>query len=316
MSENYQIHKTAPIAFFAYKRPEHTRLALESLTKNHGSEHGELFIFCDGPKLEKDIPAINEVREIVKSKKWCGTVNIIERETNMGLANSIITGVTELCEEFGRVIVLEDDLILSPYFLEYMNSALNFYQEDSHIMQISGYMFPVKLRCAEDTLFLPFITSWGWATWQRAWCYFDPDVKQYKGLASDAEQIYKFNLNESYPYFSMLRKQVNGELDSWAIRWYFSVFIKNGLVLHPKWSLVNNIGFDGSGTHCDKSEYFSHRISKIRCPLTVPATVSVCNDSFQDIQELLFAETESSHIMKSSRPSIVKKILNLFKYKK
>ena len=244
----------APIAFFAYKRPEHTRKSLESLAKNHGAESSELFIFCDGVKKLEDKEAHQQVREVVKSQRWCGQVHIIEREHNMGLANSVIKGVTDLCGKYGKVIVLEDDLVLSPFFLEYMNKALDIYEADCQVIQISGHMFPVKFPPSQnDCIFLPFTTSWGWATWQRAWQHFDPKMKGYEQIKSNKQQKYKFDLNGAFVYFNMLESQIAGNTDSWAIRWYLSTFMLNGLTLFPKKSLVANIGFDGSGTHCENS---------------------------------------------------------------
>jgi hypothetical protein len=240
----------APIAFFAYKRPEHTKRSLESLAKNHGAESSELFVFCDGIKKPEDSKAIQQVRDVVRSQQWCGQVHIIEREQNMGLAKSVIHGVTDLCSKYGKVIVLEDDLILSPFFLEYMNQSLDLYETESKVIQVSGYMFPVKLASDNDAIFLPFTTSWGWATWERAWKYFDPDISGYNLLKNNKKLQYKFNLNNSCHFFEMLEGQINGSIDSWAIRWYLSTFIIDGVTLYPIRTLVKNIGFDGSGTHC------------------------------------------------------------------
>jgi hypothetical protein len=153
--------------FFAYKRPEHTRKSLESLAKNHGAESSELFVFCDGIKKPEDSEAIQQVRDVVRGQQWCGQVHIIEREQNMGLAKSVIHGVTDLCSKYGKVIVLEDDLVLSLFFLEYMNQALDLYETESKVIQVSGYIFPVKLASDNDAIFLPFTTSWGWATCDR-----------------------------------------------------------------------------------------------------------------------------------------------------
>jgi hypothetical protein len=222
---------------------------LESLAQNEGAAESQLFIFCDAPKRQEDQESVKQVREVVRSKKWCGTVNIIERETNLGLANSIIRGVTDLCDEYGSVIVIEDDLILSPFFLDYMNKALNLYKDAHHVMQISGYMFPVKLELETDAIFLPFTTSWGWATWQRAWKYLDLSMSGYEKLKGESLLRYKFDLDGSYPYFKMLENQRSNKIDSWAIVWYLSVFMQQGLTLCPTQSLVRNIGFDGSGTH-------------------------------------------------------------------
>lgn len=239
-----------PIAFFAYKRPDHSRQSLESLSQNEGARESTLFIFCDGPKGTGDEEAVREVRDLVRSRPWCGTVHIIEHSTNRGCANSIISGVTSLCDQHGSVIVVEDDLVLSPFFLDYMNGALNLYRDNDRVMQISGYMFPAELHEETDAVFLPITTSWGWGTWQRAWQHFDLQMLGYEKLKSNRELRHKFNLNGSYPYFEMVESQIHGKIDSWAIRWYLSTFLMGGLTLHPTRSLVRNIGFDQSGTHC------------------------------------------------------------------
>ena len=256
----------APIAFFTYKRPEHTRQSLESLTQNEGAEQSELFIFCDGPKRPEDDEGVRQVREVVRSKQWCGKVRIIERESNIGCANSVIDGVTEVCKKYGRVIVLEDDLVLSPFFLNYMNKALELYNNYPRVMQISGHMYPVQLDIETDAIFLPFITSWGWATWQRSWKHFDPHMLGYEKLKSNKMLRYGFDLKDSYPYFKMLNSQVHSKIDGWDIRWYLSIFMLGGLTLYPIQSLVKNIGFDGSGTHCPKENrdfiLYKNRIKK------------------------------------------------------
>jgi hypothetical protein len=244
----------APIILFTYNRPDHTLKTLAALSHNLYAHESELFVFCDGAKHPDDEELVQSVRDVVRSKQWCGKVHIVEQASNRGLANSIIDGVTEMCKEFGKVIVLEDDLVTSPYFLEYMNHALDLYAEASEVMQISGHMFPVDLKTETDAIFLSFTTSWGWATWERAWKSFDPDATSYSDLENNKHLQYQFNLNGSYPYFNMLKDQLNGKINSWAIRWYLSVFMAEGLTLHPKKSLVSNIGFDGSGTHCGKDD--------------------------------------------------------------
>jgi hypothetical protein len=244
----------APIALFTYNRPDHTRRVLESLALNEDSENSELFIFCDAPKKAEHADGVEQVKQVARSRAWCGKVHIIEREKNMGCANSIINGVTDLCGQYGRVIVIEDDLVLTPYFLSYMNTALELYKNEPRVMQISGHMFPINLHADTDALFLPFITSWGWATWQRSWKHFDPDMLGHDQIKNCPTLQHKFDLNASYPYFKMLEEQLNGKIDSWAIRWYLSVFMLGGLTLYPLKSLVENSGFDGSGIHCGQSE--------------------------------------------------------------
>ena len=295
----------APIAFFAYKRPEHTKKSLESLTKNHGAELSELFIFCDGIKKPEDKEAIQQVREVVKSQKWCGQVHVIEREQNIGLAKSIINGVTELCNKYGKVIVLEDDLILSPFFLEYMNKALDFYKMESKVIQISGHMFPVKLTSVNDTVLLPFITSWGWATWQRAWQHFDPEMSGYSLLKNSRKLKYKFNLNNSYPYFKMLESQINGDIDTWDICWYLSTFIINGLTLYPVCTLVENIGFDGSGTHCGTSLSLSIEISQEKI-LSVPTDIKVDDISMNIVFKYLHQQTQPLSLLQRIKKRFIK----------
>ncbi len=246
--------KYAPIAFFAYKRPEHTLRALEALSRCELAGESALFVFCDGAKRPEDADAVKRVRDVVSGSQWCGTVEVIESDTNKGLASSIISGVGRLCDDYGRVIVLEDDLIVSPYFLRYMNDALELYKDEDRVMQISGHMFEADPDVDSDAIFLTFVTSWGWATWSRAWRKFDNELIGHERFRCNRALRHKFNLDGNYHYYEILKKQVAGEVDSWAIVWNLSVFIHEGLVLYPCRSMVYNAGFDGSGTHCGKAE--------------------------------------------------------------
>jgi len=240
----------APVALFAYRRPEHARRALASLSRNPEFARSPLHIFCDGARGLDDQAAVDATRMIARA--WPHPAKMLhEAPVNRGLAASIAGGVGELCAAHGRVIVVEDDLVVAPVFLDYMNRALERYADSEQVMQISGHMFPVRLPDnGADAVFLPFTTSWGWATWQRAWAHFDPSMTGLDRLAGSALLRRRFDLDNAYPYFSMLRKQRAGKIDSWAIRWYLSVFARDGLVLYPRCSLVSNEGFDGSGTHC------------------------------------------------------------------
>ena len=285
--------KKAPILFFTYKRPDHTRQALQSLAQNEGAQESELFIFCDAPKRAEDEEAVRQVREVIRTQQWCGKVHIIERKTNMGCANSIISGVTEICEKYGRVIVLEDDLVLSPFFLDYMNRALDLYEDNPQVMQISGHMFPVNLDVETDAVFMPCITSWGWATWQRSWKYFDPGMSGYAQLKSNKKLRYKFDLNGSYPYFKMLEEQIDGKIDAWCIRWYLSTFLLGGLTLCPTQSLVSNIGFDGSGTHCGKASNLDGNISNAQLnyfPNSATENITASNKLFEYFRSIRYSQ--------------------------
>ena len=247
----------SPIALFVYNRPHHTRHTVEALQRNEKSKDSDLFIFSDAARSAHSIPQVSAVRDYIATVTGFKSVRIIEREKNLGLANSVINGVTQLCRDYGKVIVLEDDLVVAPEFLEYMNLALEKYKDESKVMQISGYLFPVQLDIKDDALFLPLTTSWGWATWARAWNLFDPDAKGYKQLKADKALRNRFNLDGAYDYFSMLEAQLAGKIDSWAIRWYLSAFILKALTLYPRVSLLTNNGFDGSGTHCSTQEIFA-----------------------------------------------------------
>jgi len=219
-----------------------------------------LYVFCDGAKSKKDIPLVRETRELIRSYEL-DNATIIERKENMGLANSIITGVTELCDRYGRVIVVEDDLVVSPYFLDYMNTALDTYEEYYTVMHISGYMFPVR-GDLPDTFFYRAASCWGWGTWKRAWDKFEPDIHKLLAGFQDKNKRWEFDIRGTMDYYKMLKHQASGKIDSWAIRWYASVFLNDGLCLHLGKSLVNNIGHDDSGVHCGCTDAYDVNVNE------------------------------------------------------
>lgn len=240
---------TAPIVLFVYSRPEHTRMTVEALLKNALASKSDLIIYSDAPKTFEAVVAVRDVRNYIRTINGFKTVTLVERDRNWGLANSVIDGVTSVVNERGRIIVLEDDLVVTPHFLDFMNRALDLYENEPKAIQVSGYMFPVKLKIREDALFLPLTTSWGWATWKRAWQIFDRDSKGYAQIKSDLALQKRFNLDGAYDYLSMLEAQLAGRVDSWAVRWQLSAFLSDSLTIYPKHSLILNTGFDGSGTH-------------------------------------------------------------------
>ena len=245
----------APIALFVYNRPEHTRRTVEALARNHGARDSDLFVFADAPKSPHAAPDVDAVRRYLRTIDGFRSIELIERDRNWGVDASVIDGVTTLCEQRGTAIVVEDDLVTSPWFLDYMDGALARYRDEPRVMQVAGHMFPIAKSAGADASFLPSITSWGWATWQRAWKRFDPTASGYDRLKSDARRRRAFDLDDSYPYFAMLQQFMDGALDAWDIRWYLSVFDSDGLALYPKRSLVHNIGFDGTGVHCPPSSF-------------------------------------------------------------
>ncbi len=238
----------APVALFAFKRPVHTARALRALLGDPLIRETRVFVFCDGPHGSDDAELVRATRDAVR---MCGIpkLQVTERHENLGLARSVISGVSELCATFGRVIVLEDDLVPSSTFLSYMNSSLERYREDDRVYHVSAYMYPVRLPRRQDAVFLPFVNSWGWATWERAWRFFDPDANGFEALRKDPDLRLRFDLDGSFRFFDMLQLQQDGCIDSWFIRWYLSVFLRGGLGLFPTRSLVANTGFGETATH-------------------------------------------------------------------
>ena len=250
----------APIALFVYNRPEHTRRTLKFLKQNLLAEESRLFIFSDGAKNTADREKVNEVREIINDVDGFKSVEIIERKTNFGLAASVIDGVTSLVTEYEKIIVFEDDLIASPYTLQYFNDALRRYEDEEKVMHIGAYMYPLTNHNLPETFFYRVATSWGWATWKRAWKEFEPDInvliRQF-----DRKMIAEFSIDHTMNFWRQMRQFKAGKNNSWAIRWYASIFLKNGLALHPSQSLVNNIGHDGSGIHSGINDIYNVAIN-------------------------------------------------------
>jgi hypothetical protein len=239
----------APIALFIYKRPDHTRRTIEHLLRCVGFDHSPVYVFADGPKHPRDVPVIQRTRS--EARRLLGDRAVyLERETNAGLDNSVIAGVTDLCGRHGRVVVVEDDLVVSPHFLEFLNAGLRLYENEPRVMQVCGHIFDVpELRESKDAILLPLISSWGWATWKRAWDLFDPEARGWTERLNDQQERTRFDLDGSFPYARMLSQQMRRAVPAWDIRWYYTVFVRKGLALYPPRALVLNEGFDGTGTH-------------------------------------------------------------------
>lgn len=248
------LNDLAPIVLFVYNRPWHTQQTIEALQKNELAEQSDLIVYSDAPKNDQAWSQVQEVRDYLKTITGFKSIKIIEREENWGLAKSIITGVTETVNQYGKIIVLEDDLVTSPYFLKFMNEALGFYKDEEKVYSITGYSFSDDISVADSTYFLSITSSWGWATWKNKWQCFNGDAESLKKYINNRSNRYTFNFNNSYDFLSMAKNQLKGEIDSWAIFWYFSVLQKQGLTLYPAKSLVHNIGFDGSGVHCSNNK--------------------------------------------------------------
>ena len=246
----------APIALFVYNRPQHTERTLKFLKQNELAAESRLYVFSDGPKTAADEQAVSEVRDVIKNIEGFKNVTIVARDKNMGLAESIIAGVNRLVADYKQVIVLEDDLITSPFTLTYFNEALNRYRNEDKVMHIGAYMYNLKDHKLPETFFYRAATSWGWATWERAWQHFEPNVdvliKQF-----DAKKKSDFSIEHTMNFWKQIMDFKKGKNNSWAIRWYASIFLRGGLTLNPSHSLVNNIGHDGTGIHSGINDIYN-----------------------------------------------------------
>lgn len=240
----------APIALFCYNRVDTLEKTVSALQADPLAAESDLFIFSDGAKSEKDQEKVAGVRKYIKTIQGFKSVAINESPGNKGLANSIISGVTAVVDSYGKIIVLEDDIVAAPYFLKWMNDALDLYEDEDRVAGVHAWTPPQIFGERPDTYFIREVGCWGWATWKRGWDLFEADGSKLLKQFTSRKMIYDFNIYGSYPYYQMLRNQVAGVVDSWAIRWYASVFLKGKLGLQPGKSLVANIGYE-SGTHFD-----------------------------------------------------------------
>lgn len=256
----------APIALFTYNRADHTRRAVESLLQNAEAKDSDLFIFSDGAKNEKAIKGVEDNRKYIHTVTGFKTITIIEREKNWGLANSLIAGITDVINKHGRVIVVEDDLILSPYFLKFMNDGLEKYKDDDRVGTISGFVPPIG-EILPETFFLTYFKCWGWATWKRAWDLLETDARPLlKGLRFKRK---KFDVGGGVANYGNLYCQKVGLVDSWYLRYYASLFLKGKLSLYPGRSVATNEGLDGSGTHCGSNLKSSYETCNTQAPIAV-----------------------------------------------
>ncbi|RIV23425.1 glycosyltransferase [Fibrisoma montanum] len=236
--------KLAPIVLFAYKRPAELEQTIAALKDNHLAKESELYVFVDGPKRPEDLPKVTAVRQLVSNLSGFKAVNVTISDKNRGLARSVIEGVTHVLNKHRQVIVLEDDLITSPNFLNYMNQCLQHYIHNKTIFSITGYSFPFRkpVDYTYDAYFFPRTGSWGWATWADRWQLVDWNVSDFDQFMRDPVQRRAFNQGGD-DRVRMLQRQQNGEMDSWAIRFCYSQFKNKALTVYPTISKVNNIGF-------------------------------------------------------------------------
>jgi hypothetical protein len=249
----------APIVLFVYNRPDHTRQTLEALATNLYANESDLLIYSDAPKNQQSEESVQTVRFFIKSIKGFKSITIIERDINWGLANSIIDGVTSVINQYGRVIVLEDDIVTSRYFLQFMNKALDYYENEKKVWHISGWNYPISPNGLKDVFFWRMMNCWGWATWKDRWQYFEKNVDRLIETFSKKD-IYRFDINNSARNWVQVIGNKQGKINTWAVFWNATIFKNEGLCLNPTISFVENIGLDGSGVHCGINPSFELKI--------------------------------------------------------
>ena len=238
----------APVVIFAYRRPRHLEKVLKALLGQPEAGKTQLILFLDGARGSSDRSDVAAVKKVAEEAKGFWDVRICTAEKNKGLARSITEGVGTICREHGEAIVLEDDIVPLPGFLSFMNEALGKYRDNRNVMQISGYAYPIPNEPLSH-VFLPLTSCWGWATWQRTWAEYHWDREEARKDIQDPDFVHRFDLGGAYPYSQLLQDVVRGKSDSWGVIWYWNVFRRGGVSLFPSNSLVENIGWDGTGEH-------------------------------------------------------------------
>ena len=248
----------SPVVVFVYNRLKHVKEALSALNENDYAELTELFIFSDmydeNKVNEQEVMAVRKYIQIFSENCRFKNVNIILAKEHRGLARSVISGVTDIITRYGKVIVVEDDLVTAKSFLRYMNEALDYYKDNKRVWSISGYSLPMfSLRRCKSDVFAGYRgSSWGWATWKDRWDMTDWDVSDYKEFISSEQKKKEFNKGGE-DMSDLLTMQMEGKSDSWAIRWNYQQYKEDMLSIFPVKSQVKNLGFDGSGRNCRKS---------------------------------------------------------------
>lgn len=294
--------KTSPIALFVYNRPNLTRHVLLALRKNKLFRSSKLFIFSDGPKDDDSEKSVKKVRNVLSNYNNLKNIYISLNKDNKGLSTSIITGVSNILSDFKSVIVLEDDLITSTYFLKYMNNGLSLYENETDVASIHSYFYPVNsINQLPNYFFLKGADCWGWATWRDRWDLFENNPNELLNKINSMNLSNEFSLEKRAGFYNMLKDTSKGKIDSWAIRWHASMYLQNKLTLYPKVSFIHNIGNDGSGTHKAKTDSFKTKIN-------------LNFDGIKNVQltENLIAREELANFMLKIREPLYKRLLKKY----
>jgi hypothetical protein len=313
----------APVVLTVYRRPLHAKQVIEALKKNFLAAETDLYIFADAPKMTQDekkneelIQSVSEVRNLIKKIDGFRSVTIKEQEQNLGLANSVITSVTEIMNNYDKVIVLEDDFVSSPYFLTYMNKALAYYQDFKKVFSIDGYSYsPEKLKLPEDYIYDTYFVSrpatLGWGTWSDRWNKGIWEHNEIKELLKDYNV--RLDLEKlGTDIVPMLLAQLSGEIDSCSVRWAFTCSYYQGVNLLPVNSYIDLIGLDGTGTNCSKDgdSILRVNLSFAKNEVTYPPTETVNKEIARQNAYLI---TDKMPLLLHTPQELQEKIIGIFK---
>lgn len=280
----------APVALFVYARPDHTERTIEALAANEGAAETALFCFSDAARRPGDAAAVEEVRRLVRAVKGFKSVTVIERTENMGLARNIVDGVSMLMEQFGKAIVVEDDLVTGPYFLAFMNDALDRYASVPDVWHVNGWTYPLPLSDDGKPFFTSIMECWGWATWADRWQHFrkDPDdlLQRWPGKFD----ITRFNIDNTHNYWADIQRNAHGTKNTWAVFWYATIFERGGLCLAPAHSHVVNIGIDGSGENSGGLDIYAAVTTSRSRTAEWPDTIAEDKVAWARIRDFLYQQ--------------------------
>ncbi len=288
-STSFRIVQPAPIALFVYARADHTAKTLRALADNALADQSDLFIFSDAPRSERERRAVEEVRRLIRQEMLFKSVTIIERTENYGLAQNIIEGVSFLTERYGRAIVIEDDLVTSPCFLDFMNRALDRYAGDPAVWHINGWTYPIAPSTEDMPFFTTIMECWGWATWRDRWEKYSNDPERYVGRWTKP-QIERFNVGGGYDYWLDIVRNMHGTMKTWAVFWYATIFENGGLCLSPAQSYVINIGIDGSGANSGSLNIYDRVQLNDRLPAEWPESAVADEQAWDRTRKFLLGQ--------------------------
>ncbi len=293
----------APIALFCFNRPSHLKKTIINLRKNLLSKYSKIYIFSDAAKKKEDLEKVNKVRNLITNLDGFKKKIVILRKKNYGLAKNIVNGVDYVLKKEKKIIVLEDDLIASKFFLKYMNTYLSFFEKNKKIASIHGYIYPINKKNLEPNFFIRGADCWGWGTWRDTWAIYEKNTKKLLEEIKNTNQIKEFNFNNTKNYYKMLKKNLYIHNKSWAVQWYASAFLKNMLTLYPKHTYIKNIGLDGSGTNTRLKYYLNSKFNR-----------NFKISKIKNIKESTLAKKKFEEYFKENEKNIFEKIYTKLMY--